>query len=122
MKRFILLIASVVMFSFGAFANVTDKQLDHFSKVVVNTEARVRLVEGDEYSVLVRSKDGYSAKYIHLDVENDTLSITNSDSNACNKDCDNLHIIIVAPRRLNIEAGSQYDLYLLANTEEKEAV
>ena len=120
MKRFILLIASVVMFSFGAFANV--KQLDHFSKVVVNTEARVRLVEGNEYSVLVRSKDGYSTKYIHLDVENDTLSITNSDSNACNKDYNNLHIIIVAPRRLNIEAGRQYDLRLLANTEEEEAV
>ena len=111
MKRFLILIASVVVIGLGAYAD-TFRAFEPFSKVMVSADAQVCVAQGENFEMIVRSSDGYSEKLIKCVVKDSTLTIVSTDESQ-NKG--KLKILIVSPINPEIVAGRNYDISTKSN-------
>lgn len=118
MKRFLLLLASVVIIGLGASANVAS--LNPFSKVVVNAQAKISVIESENYRVVVRSKYGFTKKLIKCDVKGNTLNIISTSD--CWNENDSVEIRIYAPVEQEILPGREYDIMAVESKDNEEEV
>ncbi len=75
-KTFIL--AATIMMAAATYAK-TISNISPFEEVNVNVPALVRFVEGDTYSVNVRSTNAYDEQAVRYSVEEGVLKITSID-------------------------------------------
>lgn len=106
MKKKLILIASMVMFSVNAMADAVKP----FDRVKVNVPAKVKIVNGDDYLVLVESKDVYTSKLVKYTVKDNTLNITLRWGETSDMDSDNVTITIVTPKEQEFEKSRNTEI------------
>ena len=101
------MMAMAAMMVMSVSASAKDIDTTPFDKVQIDTEARVRIVDGDKYSVNVRSTDQALAEDIKVSVENGTLAITST--NGALPEGETMIITITCPTDLDVATSYYYE-------------
>lgn len=102
--------AMAAMMVMGATsASAKDIDTTPFDKVQVDVEARVRIVDGDKYSVSVRSTDKALAEDIKVNVADGTLAISSDNANL--PEGESMVITITCPTDLDILTSYSYEAH-----------
>lgn len=103
---------SVMIMALSMSANVAPetannelKNFEAFTEAHINLPARVRLVEGDTYSVLVNAADEEVVKAIRCEVKDGKLSFSTANSESIS---DKVVITIVSPTLPNVVTGKDF--------------
>lgn len=112
---------SVMIMALNMSANVAPetannelKSTEAFTEAYINLPARVRLVEGENYSVLVNAADEEVAKAIKCEVKDGKISFSTSNGENINE---KVVITIVAPTIPDVFAGKDYKAKLTTKNE-----
>lgn len=101
------MMAMAAMMVMGISASAKDIDTTPFDKVQIDTEARVRIIDGDKYSVNVRSTDQALAEDVRVNVENGTLAITSV--NGSLPEGETMIITITCPTDLDVATSYCYE-------------
>lgn len=94
----------------AAAANAEPQKVAPFSKVSVNVPARIRVIKGNEYSIMVNTQEPADSSSLRYTVEKGILRISTI--------CDDMRqasgrgtvITIVSPEDTNITTGSALEM------------
>lgn len=93
MKKIMIMASAIMM---AATLNAEPQSIEPFDKINVEVPARVRVVQGNQYSIQVVSADKKSHDVVYS-VENGVLKISTNNSNKLNESPRNTVITIITP-------------------------
>lgn len=94
MKKIMTMVSAIMMV---AAANAETKNVAPFNEVNVNVPARVRVIQGNDFGIIVRTKDNIDTNVIKYTVENGILRISTQNIDLFNSDEHKVMITVTTP-------------------------
>lgn len=94
----------------AAAASAEPQRVAPFSKVCVNVPARIRVIKGNEYSIMVRTQEPSDSTSLRYSVEKGTLRISTTCDDMRQSSGQGTVITIVSPEDTNITTGSAMEI------------
>lgn len=111
MKKIMTLICVLVMSAVATSVSAKDIDTTPFDKVQVGVAARVRVIDGDKYSVNIRTTEQSLAEDVKVNVENGVLAISSRQGDGLIPEGEAMIITITCPTDLDVVAGVNFDAY-----------
>lgn len=105
MKKIMTLVSAIMMV---ATANAEIKNVTAFNEVNVNVPARVRVIKGNFYGIMVSSDNEQLSKAVNYSVEDGILKISSYDESVMEGNSKEMIITVTTPEDANLSTGRRH--------------
>lgn len=106
MKKIMIMVCVIMM---ATAANAEPQRVAPFSRVSVNVPARIRVIKGNEYSIMVQTKESTDSTSLKYTVDKGTLRISTTCDEMRQSSGRSTVITIISPEDTKITTGSEME-------------